>query len=176
MYDKPLAVFITFTTYGSWLHGDERGSIIYENRSPKLLQKHTGLQSYHKNKLSYPPVKLNTSQRNIVLDSILEVCSIRKYSLFAVHVRSNHVHILVGTDKAEVMPDFKRWATRRLRDNGYELQKVWTKGGSKKYIFKEHLLYEKADYIINQQGKMMAYYIDPNLSVPIEAQRRKSRE
>ncbi len=166
MYDKPLALFITFTTYGSWLHGEERGSIICENGTTKLLQKHKGLNSYHKNNLSYLPVKLNTSQRKIVLDSILEVCSARRYTLFAVHVRSNHVHILVDTDKIEVIPDFKRWATRRLRSNGYELQKVWTRGGSKKYIFKEHLLREKADYIINRQGKMMAYYINPNLSVP----------
>jgi hypothetical protein len=25
--DRPIAYFITFTTYGTWLHGDERGSV-----------------------------------------------------------------------------------------------------------------------------------------------------
>jgi REP element-mobilizing transposase RayT len=176
MYDKPLASFITFTTYGSWLHGDERGSIINENGYAKLLQKHAGLQRYHKNNLSYPPVKLNMSQRKIVLDSIMEVCNIRKYTLFAVHIRSNHIHILVDADKAEVILDFKRWATRKLRSTGHKLQKVWTEGGSKKYIFKECQVYEKADYIINQQGEMMAYYVNPKLSLQIKAVRGNSLE
>jgi len=37
--DIPLAYFITFRTYGTWLHGDERGSIDrYHNRykGPKV--------------------------------------------------------------------------------------------------------------------------------------------
>ena len=165
MHNRPLAKFITFTTYGTWLHGDEWGSIIRENGTAKLLQKHNGLQQYHKNKLSHPPIKLNSDQRKIVLNSIIKVCNTREYNLFAVHVRSNHVHILVGADKAKLTSDFKSWATRSLRTAGYQIQKIWTQGGSKKYIFKEHQLYEKADYIINQQGKMMAYYINPQLPV-----------
>ena len=28
MWNKPLAYFITFTTYGTWLHGDSRGSMV----------------------------------------------------------------------------------------------------------------------------------------------------
>lgn len=63
------------------------------------------------------------------------------------------------------MPDFKKWATRELRNAGHKLQKVWTRGGSRKHIFKEHQLHEKADYIINQQGKMMSYYVNPKLPI-----------
>ena len=31
MPDRPLAYFSTFTTYGTWLHGDERGSVDREH-------------------------------------------------------------------------------------------------------------------------------------------------
>jgi hypothetical protein len=30
----PLAYFITFTCYGTWLHGDERGSVDDEHNTP----------------------------------------------------------------------------------------------------------------------------------------------
>jgi hypothetical protein len=28
MYSEPLAYFITFTTFGTWLHGDSRGFVL----------------------------------------------------------------------------------------------------------------------------------------------------
>ena len=37
MYNKPLAYFITFTTYGSWLHGDSRQSVLIENHSTEII-------------------------------------------------------------------------------------------------------------------------------------------
>ena len=34
MPDRPLAYFLTFTTYGTWLHGDGRGSVDREHNQP----------------------------------------------------------------------------------------------------------------------------------------------
>lgn len=38
MMHKPLAYFLTFTTYGTWLHGDERKSIVVKNGIPRPIE------------------------------------------------------------------------------------------------------------------------------------------
>ncbi len=142
-----------------WLHGDPRGSVIQSKGTAKLLGHNPKLQNYHQDKLTYPPVKLGSDQRKIVLAAIVEHCDVKGWQLFAAHIRSNHVHILVGAYKPDLVADFKSWATRKLRANGYDMPRVWTQGGSMQYLFKDDEIKEKVDYIINQQGDMMEYYV-----------------
>jgi hypothetical protein len=56
--DVPLAYLITFRTYGTWLPGDERGSIDrFHNvfRSPRVAP-NAIMEEQHKKKLKCPPV------------------------------------------------------------------------------------------------------------------------
>jgi hypothetical protein len=59
------------------------------------------------------------------------------------------------------MNAFKAWGTRKLRQSGYTLAKVWTQHGSTKYIFTRAKLIEKIRYVVHEQGEMMAHYLDP---------------
>ncbi len=162
MYDKPLAYFLTFTTYGTWLHGDPTNSIIRRNGTAELMESNPFLFQYEQSRLKDPPVNLQADQWPLVLDTILEVIKIRKWHPFALHVRSNHVHAVVKAgDRIDlVMDHLKRWSTRRLRENGFHYKKVWTSKGSRKYMFRPEKLREKIHYVIYEQGTMMAYYID----------------
>ena len=101
------------------------------------------------------------TQRGIVLDTIIDHCLIKQWKLWAVHVRSNHVHLLLRTDdKIElVMKGVKSWATRNLRKAGCDIPKVWATGGSKRYVFTHEKLKEKIHYVIHEQGEMMQYYL-----------------
>lgn len=159
MYSRPIANFITFTTYGTWLHGDSRGSIIKSEGSTKLSRQIDGLQGYHKRKLVNEPVILCSKQRKLVLEGIVEHCEFKGWKLYAVHVRSNHIHIIVCAEKEQIVKDLKSWGTRKLRAGGYNIPKVWTQGGSRQYIFEQGELRKKIDYVIHQQGKMMEYYV-----------------
>ncbi len=162
MYNNPLAYFITYTTYGTWLHGDQRGSIIIKNSIARKLDKHTRLYSHEHQQLKNAPVILDPAKRRIVLDTIIKHCDIRKWKLYAVHVRTNHVHIVVKADKSadNTAKELKSWPTRILRNNGYDIPQVWTDGKSKKMIFTEAKLKEKIHYVVYEQGEMMEYYID----------------
>lgn len=162
MNNTALAYFITFTTYGTWLHGDERGSIIRENGVPLVLGKHTGISKHEYHELRYDPVTLNAIQRQIVLETIIKHCQIRQWHLYATHIRSNHIHIVVKSNKPVdlVAEELKGWGTRMLRKKGFEISKVWTRGSSKKLIFTIPKLKEKIHYVAYEQGKMMEYYID----------------
>src|SRR6202008_2170353 len=121
--DLPLAHLITFRCYGTWLHGDERGSIDRFNnrfRSP-YLPRSDRRKYVSAGRLKCDPVTLDASQRHKVHGAISEVCDVRHWSLHALNVRTNHVHVVVsiGTVKPEnALNAFKAYATRRLRRDG----------------------------------------------------------
>ena len=162
MYNNPIAYFITFSTYGTWLHGDPRSSVMRFNGGSKRLDDQPNLYAYHHTQLSSKPVILDAAQRQVVQEKIIKHCDIRRWRLFALHVRTNHVHIVVKADKSidQVSNELKGWPKRILGEQGFKFPKVWTGGSSKVFIFTENKLKEKIHYVVYEQGEMMAYYID----------------
>src|SRR5262249_21981896 len=132
----PLAYFITFTTYGTWLHGRAPGSVDrYHNLAgTPFLPGDSDMEKARRSLLRQEPYLLDPERRSVVLQTILDVAKHRHWQLWAAHVRSNHVHIVVtAPDKAEkVMADFKAWASRRLREAFRESadRDRWTQHGS----------------------------------------------
>jgi len=140
----PIAYHITFTTYGSWLHGDERGSINKDHNQygSDFLSPNSGLHKKEQTSLKNPPVVLYKNVREVVLKAILRVCHHRNWIAHAIHVRSNHIHIVVsGEDKPEkMMADFKSYATRAIKKNSNNpttIRKYWSRHGSTKYLWKK---------------------------------------
>ncbi len=156
---KPLAYFITFRTYGSWLWGDERGSIDrYHNkfRGPRVPVSRVR-QDQHRSKLKSRPSRLNRSQRKTVAASIENVCKHRAWRLLALSVRSNHIHIVVEIGDASpdhALRDFKAYATRALRDaqEWPHSHSPWVDGGSKRFLWKRSSVEGACAYVIYEQG------------------------
>jgi REP element-mobilizing transposase RayT len=160
----PVAYHITFTTYGTWLHGDRRGSVNRENNQygDSFIASAPNLCRKERDALKNPRFLLKQSQRNLVLESILQVCRFRGWLAHAVHVRSNHVHIVVsGTEKPEkMMADFKAYATKAMRqsdNNTPTFKKYWTRHGSTKYLWTKESLALAIGYVENEQGEVMAF-------------------
>ncbi len=169
----PIAYHITFTTYGSWLHGDKIGSVDKEHNrySSAFVNPNSGLHRTERNKspLKNPPFVLEQSQRESVLKAILRVCEFRRWFAHAVHVRSSHVHIVVsGEEKPEkMMVNFKAYATRMIRKCNNEqttIRKYWTRHGSTKYIWTKESLVSTIKYVRDEQGKIMAFGTTDNQS------------
>ena len=162
MYNNPIAYFVTFTTYGIWLHGDPRSSVMRKKGRCRVLTENAKFYRYEQERLKNPPVLFSRGQREIVRDTIVKHCDIRKWRLYALHVRSNHVHTVVEADKSidQVSNELKGWPKRILRENGFDPPKVWTSGSSKVYLFTEAKLREKIHYVAYEQGEMMEYYVD----------------
>ncbi len=159
--EKPIAYLITFTTYGTWLHGDKKNSVNDEHNhiGEPFVPFNPNLNRKEQTFLKHPPVILNENLRNAVLKSILEVCTYRGWFAHSVHVRSNHLHIVVtANDKPEkIMTDFKSYATRAIKKNGIEIEKYWTKHGSTKYLWTHPQLQGAIEYVKNGQGNIMSY-------------------
>ncbi len=117
--DTPLAYFISFRTYGTWLHGDQRGSIDrFHNRyrSP-YIPPNEKWRHYNEQKLRTKPLILKARQRRSIEAAIRETCDIRHWWLRAINVRTNHVHTVVTAHKKPglVLNAFKANSTRQLR-------------------------------------------------------------
>src|SRR5262245_36731436 len=91
----PIAYLLTFRTFGSWLHGDDRGSIERSrNNRFKTIRRDVNVPLKDKmmSALNQHAVNLSDGQRKLVSRAIEEVCKHRKYDLHALNVRSNHAH------------------------------------------------------------------------------------
>ena len=120
--DIPLAYLITFRCHGTWLHGDERGSIDrFHNRfkSP-YIDPNKKWHRHNTEALEGEPVTLDASQRKSIDVALRETCTIRHWHLHAVNVRANHVHsvVSIGLIKPErALSAFKANATRQMRQD-----------------------------------------------------------
>ena len=140
--DDPLAYFLTWTTYGSWLSGDERGWV---DRPGKFREPDRDRQNTARQLMTEPALTLDWDQRQIVEATIVKHCRIRNWQLHAVNVRTQHVHVVVtapNRNPDEVMDQFKAWCTRKLKEHAQSLQhgvaeirqNWWTQRGSKRWL------------------------------------------
>jgi REP element-mobilizing transposase RayT len=166
----PLAYLLTFRTYGTWLHGDDRGSVdTYGNNiygTPRLAP-NPNREATMESRLKQDPYIFNDIQRAFIEESITGTCNARGYELLAVNARTNHVHAVVS---AQVKPEqiingFKSHATRKLRENHLIKtdKKVWSRGGSERYLWKKEHVVAAIDYVLYSQG-LLPFEIEDRMS------------
>ncbi len=155
----PLAYLITFTTYGTWLHGDSRGSVdpAHNVYGTPVLDPNRQRASLDRSYCLRSSVVLNEACRGIVHVAIGDVAEHRDWTLHAVNVRTNHVHVVVGAGAPpeQVMNAMKSWATRRMVEAGVlpSGTKAWTRHGSTRYLWKEEQVAEACRYACDGQGE-----------------------
>jgi len=155
---QPHAYLLTWTTYGTWLPGDERGSVDTEHNiyAEPFAAPRARRHASNAAKLAQPAFQLDSAARKVVHDTIVEACAFRRWDLVALHVRSNHVHVVVRSDQtpAATAANLKARATRVLRDRGVigETRLVWTECGSGRYLWNEHSVLAAAKYVLEGQG------------------------
>jgi REP element-mobilizing transposase RayT len=157
--DIPLAYLITFRCYGTWLHGDERGSVNRfrnQHNSSRLPHEKAWIETNTK-RLKGEIVTLDAKKRDTVEKAIRETCEFREWNLKAINVRTNHVHLVVsiGIKTPEIaLNAFKANATRQMReDNCWQGDRTpWAAKGSKRYLWNEKSIELAIDYVMNGQG------------------------
>ena len=157
--DFPLAYLITFRTYGTWHHGDDRQSVGRNNMNvyngPKF-QPSVPFVDKMKDVQKEASVVFTERQRKIITMTLTEVCAHRGYLLQAQNIRTNHAHSVVSASikPEKIANDFKAYATRRLREAG-ELSdrgRVWSRGASTRYLWKPKQVAAAIEYVLYCQG------------------------
>lgn len=139
---------LTWTTYGSWLQGDERGWV----KNGRVLQPDIRLYLTNKQKLKSEPVKLKESQRRLVKEIIVAESKKINHRIYTLAVCSNHVHIVAepcSESIPRIVKRYKRVGTYTLQKNGFN-GKVWTKGYDKRYCFDVEDLENVINYVSKQ--------------------------
>ena len=154
----PLGYLISFRAYGTWLHGDARGSIDrFHNRyhTPYMpLNEHW--HAYNERQLNLAPVKLTAHRRAAINNAISETCKVRNWILHAANIRTNHVHAVVTAlcDPEIVLRALKANATREMREAGCWKSSgtPWARKGSKRWLWTSKQLRTAIAYVLDEQG------------------------
>ncbi|MEX0784093.1 MAG: transposase [Dehalococcoidia bacterium] len=156
-----LAYFVTFTRYGTWLHGDARdsnfqrrpGEVLHLDPNPARLR-------YAQQRLAHDPMTLDASRREVVDAAIREACEFKGWYLPALNVRTNHVHLVVAAEihPDRVVPTVKARATFRLRERRLTApgEPVWTEGASTHWLWTEDEVSSCCAYVLEGQGPDLA--------------------
>jgi REP element-mobilizing transposase RayT len=181
MDNFPLAYFITFTCYGTRLPGDERGWV---NRRDAVFGTPTAVSSpalleISQMALRQSPYELDRVRRSIVLEAIKEVTAFRTWDLFAAHIRTNHVHVIIAapTKPERVLTDLKARSTSRLNEHNVDPpdRNRWSKRGSTRYLWKPVNVEEAIRYVAYAQGDPLVRYLKPGI-LPEDNQQSPERQ
>ena len=153
----PLAYLITWTTYGTWLHGDDRGSF---DRHGDYLSSDPARRDAEAAMLVEDPVYLTPDQRAVVDAILVEACGNLGWVLHTRNVRTNHVHVVVSAaeDGKRIRSRLKALASLRLSEHAGFLpsagkngaRKWFTEKGNVEEIWDDRHLAEVIDYVNDQ--------------------------
>lgn len=156
----PAGYFLTFHTYGTWFHGDKRGSTGRKGHNipgTPMKSPDPALMKLQKTRLKQPPVTFNISQRKSINSTIKQVAAYNNWMLHALNVRTEHVHVVITASKLPepIMNSLKSWCTRRMREKGLWDGKhsPWSRHGSARYLWNEKEIRNACNYVLFGQVK-----------------------
>ena len=154
---------ITFTCYGTRLHGQE-GTIDRRHNQPgsRAMPEDWVLLEQSRGLMSQQPYLLDAARRKAALDGIRWVCDRRGWTLVAAHVRTNHVHVIVYAPSSpeNVMIALKAYASRAINELAIDPAETrrWTRHGSTRYLWTHTELRAAIKYVVAGQGEPMEVY------------------
>ncbi len=150
---EPIAYFITWATYGTWLPGDERGWVEYRHgwQLPDPVRKLEAAA-----KMTEDACRLDPEQRDAVHEQVAETCRYRGWTLHVVNCRTNHLHVVVTAPVHPkiVRSQLKAWCTRKLKKLAQSKgppssirENWWAERGSQRFINDEASLEAAIIYV-----------------------------
>lgn len=136
---------ITWTTFGTWLQGDERGYV----KNGQIRSGNKVLMQRNKKLHSKDMVKLSRNQQQVVRKAIAEDAELQNQHIYALSIQSNHVHIVVKYTRqsiSKIVAYYKKSARLALKTAGHN-GKLWTKGYDKRFCFDRAVLEQRIKYV-----------------------------
>jgi REP element-mobilizing transposase RayT len=159
---RPIAYFITFSCYGTHLHGSAAGSVDRRHNVPgtRWIEPDPHRELAETNRMTAAQYILARGARSTVLESFRKSCAIKGWLLCAAHVRSTHVHLVVSSPETpeRVMAYMKHYASRALNRQNGERRRRWTSHGSTRWLWEPGNVDRAIDYVLHQQGVPMAVH------------------
>ncbi len=160
----PLTYLLTWACYGARLPGRSGYISRHQNQFNAPLPR---LSSHlaRSAKQAMPPATpylLDHPRRLAVLQSIQQVADYHGWTLWAAHVRTNHVHVVISAPQTpeRVAAILKAYAGRALNLITQPIihSSHWARHASTRYLWNAISVRAAIDYVIRQQGEPMALY------------------
>ncbi len=175
---------LTWTTYGTWLPGDERGFVsnVRGGEGPEVRHnvpgtepdaRQRGLWLAAKANMVGPTVYLSAEHARLILKQFQETAHYRGWELLAVAIMANHIHLVVGVpgdpEPDTLLRDFKSYASRRLNKAFARPQSGtwWTESGSRRKLPDKTAVRRAVQYVKNQERPLLAF-VTENQGVDLE--------
>jgi REP element-mobilizing transposase RayT len=136
---------LTWTTYGSWLQGDERGYV----KDGMIHEPNKQLNQANRTLMKCDEAGLTLEQRQIVINTLRKEAGLLGQEIYAIAVGKNHIHLVVSfndLDAGVAVSHYKNAARLAIQDDGF-IGKLWTRGFSKRYCFDEQQLQAVIAYV-----------------------------
>jgi REP element-mobilizing transposase RayT len=164
---------VTWTTYGTWLPGDQRGFVgpiqdkasgtqRIENRpQTPYLKDLEQLRQFSQSHLKSKPIFLVEAQAKEICGQFHETADHRNWNLLAIAIMRSHIHQVVGVpgdpDPDDLLRDFKSYASRRLNQKWTKLEcgTWWTESGSVRKLPDESAVRAAIEYVRNQDNPLL---------------------
>jgi REP element-mobilizing transposase RayT len=155
---------LTWTTYGTWLPGDTRGSVTSVRDGGKPRHRHNaahspidaampGLEHSAQQLLKGAPVYLTGEQASVLLAQVQETAAFRGWVLLAAAIMRNHCHVVVGVrgdpEPEDLLRDLKSYGSRALNRQFTKPAggTWWTQSGSRRKLPHQRAVDDAIDYV-----------------------------
>ena len=168
--DDFLGLLETWTTYGTWLPGDERGHVsdLVDDLGKRQAGETTpGLPYMPADSatreraiklLKHPPVYLDRKMARVVAEELVKAARKRGWRILCAALMPNHVHVVVTdcpNDGPAVRRILKGTTQAALTKHVGKAQTWWTEGGSDRYKNDSAALDASVRYVADQLGKLV---------------------
>jgi REP element-mobilizing transposase RayT len=168
---------LTWTTYGTWLPGDVRGSVASVRESVGSRIEHDepqtpyepsipGLVEASRERMRGNAVYLNTAQAKTLITQFQTTAAYRQWQLAGAAVMGNHVHLVVGVNGDPqpdgLIRDFKSYGSRALNEQfGKPASGTWwTSGGSRRKLPNELAVTAALKYVREQVYPLALWFTE----------------
>lgn len=150
-------LLLTFSTYGAWLHGDARGS---HHADGRVEGSNSALRQFEASIMVDEPFSLDARARDVVIATLRQVCSHKRWGLRSAHARTEHVHTVIDSDAdgGRTASQLKAWCSRRLVEaNAVPAgRRIWSRGYNVAVLRGERAVAEACGYVLFRQGERMS--------------------
>ena len=161
---------LTWTTYGTWLPGDERGYVSKTltgkgvirtpNRPGEPYAYNHGLTEHAaREKLKRPPVYLTTRQAMIAVAAMEEAGTRNRIKILAGSFMKDHCHVIVDVDNPSRGLNVLKGASGHALSHSESTKGLpwWTSSGKKDHILTERHLAAAIAYVRKQKNILASF-------------------
>ncbi|HYO23596.1 MAG TPA: hypothetical protein VEQ85_01470 [Lacipirellulaceae bacterium] len=148
MYSDPLATFITTTSYGSWLPGDDRGYV----DNGQLMASRPLLADHARRQMTGDAVVFSRLDQDRLFEALIAGAQEFAYQVTDVVIEATHLHWIIGhSDAPETMVGRIKTRMRQRLARG----RIWSADYLRRLLFDDDAIECARTYLTKHAGLRM---------------------